>query len=121
MLRQRTDRGQEIENLHGGVGKACVCELFGGRLELPVYVHHTALLPGAGIGEHLHDGSEEIYWLLEGEGLMKVDGTEFPVAAGEAVLTKSGSSHSLRNISRGGLRLIVIGGKVAAGEGGDAS
>ena len=38
--------------------------------------------PGAVIGEHLHAGNEEIYWILSGSGLFIDDGIETAATPG---------------------------------------
>jgi mannose-6-phosphate isomerase-like protein (cupin superfamily) len=81
-------------------------------MRLPVYVHNVILEPGASVGEHEHPTSEEIYWLLEGDGVMSVNGREFTVSSGDVTLTQEGSRHGLRNTGSGPLRIAVIGGEV---------
>jgi len=58
------------------------------------FFHELVLEPGTQIGEHTHDGEEEIYFILEGTGRMTVDGEAFEIKAGDAVLTKNKSTHS---------------------------
>jgi mannose-6-phosphate isomerase-like protein (cupin superfamily) len=55
---------------------------------------------------HYHRKSEELYYLVEGGGLMEVDGQTGEVAAGDAVLIPPGAWHQLRNTGTGPLRLL---------------
>ena len=55
------------------------------------------LSPGASIGPHDHVGEDEIYVIQKGQGSMTDGGKEFQVAAGDAILTGQGASHSIRN------------------------
>jgi mannose-6-phosphate isomerase-like protein (cupin superfamily) len=55
------------------------------------------LPPGASIGPHDHVDEDEIYLIQKGQGLMTDGGKEFPVAAGDAILTGQGASHSIKN------------------------
>ena len=42
---------------------------------------------------HYHKKLTEIYFVLEGKGLMELDGRQFPVQAGSAILIKPGCRH----------------------------
>ena len=42
---------------------------------------------------------------------MRLDGDEFPVDAGDAVMAPPGSDHGFRNTGSGPLRLLIIWGK----------
>ena len=56
-----------------------------------------ASLPEGGATErHYHRRSEEIYFLLEGEGCMEIDGEERVVGPGDAVLIPAGAWHQIR-------------------------
>lgn len=44
---------------------------------------------------HYHKVSEEFYYILEGQGIMEIDGQECPVAAGDAVLIPPGAWHQI--------------------------
>ena len=58
-----------------------------------------ASLPAGGATErHYHRRSEEIYFLLEGEGRMEIDGEERVVQPGEAVLIPAGAWHQIRAV-----------------------
>jgi len=64
---------------------------------------------GADIGIHTHEfDNEEIYIVLDGRGLMHVDGEEFEVAPGDVIVNRPGGTHGLKNIGDVDLRLIVI-------------
>ena len=112
---QKADEDLEIiEGLHGGSGKAIVRQLFADKLRTPIFVYHVTLSRGATVGWHKHSGSEEIYYFLEGEGIMKVDDKEFKVHPGHAILTRSDSAHSLENLGEADLSAIVINGMLNA-------
>jgi mannose-6-phosphate isomerase-like protein (cupin superfamily) len=56
-----------------------------------------ARLPkGCATQNHFHKLSEEIYFLLEGEGTLTLDGESKPVGPGDAVLIPPGSWHTIR-------------------------
>lgn len=72
------------------------------------FLHETSVMPNSTIGYHKHSGNEETYYVIEGEGIMIVDGEERKVRSGDAIITYSGSSHGLKNISDKKLRILVF-------------
>ncbi len=69
------------------------------RLRLPV---------GSSIGYHLHEGEEEIFYILAGSALVTESGEVSRVGPGEAVLTGGGSGHSIENAGTGPLELLAV-------------
>jgi mannose-6-phosphate isomerase-like protein (cupin superfamily) len=67
-------------------------------------LHHTdeqslaeaTLAPDQATERHYHARTEEIYFLLEGEGEMEVDGDRRRVGPGDAVLIPAGAWHQIR-------------------------
>jgi mannose-6-phosphate isomerase-like protein (cupin superfamily) len=65
--------------------------------------HHTAaqslaeasLAPGRSTERHYHAASEEIYFVLEGEGELEVDGERRRVGVGDAALIPAGAWHEI--------------------------
>ena len=45
--------------------------------------------------------------MLSGTGVMQMNGAEFPVKPGDAVLTRPGSSHGIKQTGREDLVLII--------------
>ena len=76
------------------------------------FIHETIMEPGSRTGIHPHEKSEEVYVFIEGAGRMIIDGEIVEVKAGDAVLTKKGSTHNLENTGGERMRLIVIEGGV---------
>jgi quercetin dioxygenase-like cupin family protein len=72
------------------------------------FIIYTALDPGVAIGNHRHGDDEEIYMVLEGEGLMTVNGEQRPVKRGDVLVNKPHSTHGLENNSNGVIKLIVF-------------
>lgn len=50
---------------------------------------------GTATERHYHKLSEEFYFILEGKGLMEVDGTEREVGPGDAILIPPGAWHQI--------------------------
>lgn len=97
-------------NCHDGVGEvdnACVYqkEDFESALN---FVNYTILPSGTSIGFHRHGKNEEMYVILEGEGLMTVNEEKKRVKPGDAILNKQGWGHSLENDTDQPIRILVF-------------
>ncbi|MEK7516942.1 MAG: cupin domain-containing protein [Patescibacteria group bacterium] len=95
---------------HGGEGQILFREVFNRRdFESNLqHLHETIIYPNSTIGYHLHEGNEEIYYIIEGEGIMTVNGEERKVSRGDAIITHSGSKHGLRNNSDKSIKILVF-------------
>ncbi len=70
---------------------------------------HVVLLPGRGHERHNHPDSDEILYILSGEGEQMVDdGDSFPVRPEQAVFIPRGAFHSTLNIGWQPLTLLAI-------------
>ncbi len=65
----------------------------------------TELEPEGWLGHHRHQPSE-IYYLLEGEGIVTIEGAEHAVRAGTAVYIPGDNEHGIRNTGSGRLRFF---------------
>jgi len=69
----------------------------------------VVLLPGRGHERHNHPESEEILYILSGEGEQMVDdGAPFPVRAGDTIYIPRASFHATINTGWTPLRLLAI-------------
>jgi mannose-6-phosphate isomerase-like protein (cupin superfamily) len=99
---------EELEASHGGTGAYRVRTLMTSEFSSPIkYIRELRLDPGSSIGMHPHIGDEEIYYIISGSGTMMVDGETAELSTGDVVLTKSGSSHGLKNTSDAELVIFV--------------
>jgi mannose-6-phosphate isomerase-like protein (cupin superfamily) len=57
----------------------------------------ATLLPGGSTEAHRHPRTEELYYILRGEGQMRVGEEWRGVGAGDGILIPSGSLHQIRN------------------------
>ena len=64
--------------------------------------------PGCSIGLHRHDEEEEVYYILEGEGLVDDNGIKQSVKVGDVMLTGDGASHSIENTGTEDLVLMAV-------------
>jgi mannose-6-phosphate isomerase-like protein (cupin superfamily) len=65
------------------------------------------LPPGRAVTPHHHRQIEEIYYILEGRGLMTVGSESREVAAGDAIFVPRNHRHSLSNTGDEPIRLLV--------------
>lgn len=91
---------------HGGAGTTTAWPFFRDAPGLGFVFRKRALHPGASIGVHFHD-YDEIYYVLEGEGDYVLDGVTRRVVSGDALLTRAGSTHSMRQAGAGDLVLLI--------------
>ena len=64
------------------------------------------LAEGASTQEHYHARSEEIYFILSGEGRIRIEGELAEVKAGDAIAIPPGHKHKLWNTGRQTLSLL---------------
>ena len=66
-----------------------------------------ATVPAGGATErHYHKLSEEFYFLLEGRGMMEIDGEERQVGPGDAILIPAGAWHQITAGAESELRFL---------------
>jgi oxalate decarboxylase/phosphoglucose isomerase-like protein (cupin superfamily) len=69
----------------------------------------VVLQPGRGHDRHNHPGSEEILYVLSGEGEQMLDDHEpFAVKPGDTIYVPSGAFHSTRNTGWEPMRLLAL-------------
>ncbi len=67
-----------------------------------------ACLPiGAEIKQHLHDKTDEIYFITNGSATINIDGQERIINKGDCILTRKGSEHGVYNVTEN-LEFIAI-------------
>ena len=100
-------------SIHAGDGVIRRRLFFREQSRLPVRFDVWELAPGASEGNHIHGAGgnrplEEIYYFLEGHGVLLIEGEEVPVAPGDAVLVPPGVDHGLYNRGTEPLRLVLL-------------
>ena len=92
---------------HGGAGATTAYPMFADAPDMPFQFRKRALHKGAGIGLHQHD-HDEIYYVLSGRGRYILDGVVHDVTAGDALLTLTGSTHSIQQTGDEDLVLLIV-------------
>ena len=67
-----------------------------------------ALLPGQAQKVHVHEGSDKVYYALEGEVVVRVGEEEALLAPGMAAFAPAGAHHGVRNESASPALLLVV-------------
>lgn len=95
---------------HGGKGPVDLYEIWGRKhFQSDIdFIDRVVVPPDSSIGYHRHGSNEEMYILLEGEGLMTLDGKEVIVRKGDMILNSADGQHGLVNNSSEDIDLLVI-------------
>jgi mannose-6-phosphate isomerase-like protein (cupin superfamily) len=91
---------------HNGGGQTVGYSFFKTVPNLKLVFRKRALKPGSGIGLH-EQKEDEIYYVLSGKGSMTLDGKTVEITPGTAVLTRTGSSHSLKQVGAEDLVIMI--------------
>jgi mannose-6-phosphate isomerase-like protein (cupin superfamily) len=99
----------EIHGADGGSGSLLWKRLAGGVDMVGDWesFEYARLQPGGSIGEHVHNRTEEIYYITEGRALMHMDETVKEIGPGDLVLTPIDGRHSAELLGDEGLEFIV--------------
>lgn len=74
-------------------------------------VSSTQLHPHQTTRGHKHEGQEEVYYFVKGEGIMWLDGKRIEVTVGDVVLIEDGVHHKVKAGMKGLYFVCVFDGK----------
>ena len=77
------------------------------RVELCSLAEET-LPPGAAVGRHFHEATEEVYYVTAGRGRMTVGAETREVGPGDAVYIPRGSAHTLENTGAEPMTILLV-------------
>lgn len=105
---------EQREHMRGGDGIATVTPaLIKGEYQSDLRMFsHITLPSGASIGYHVHQGEEELFYILTGTAEFNDNGTVHMIKAGDATATCSGQGHSIRNCGDRPLEILAVIAKV---------
>lgn len=107
ILEHEADIAKTEPGTHNGGGSTTAYSFFGKANNLKTTFRKRILHPGAAIGYHLQT-EDEIYYIINGTGEMQMNGKSFPVKAGDAILTRPGSSHGLMQTGTDDLAIFIV-------------
>lgn len=73
------------------------------------YVDHAVAPPGASIGRRRHEGVEEFYYVMAGEGVVSIGKEQAVIKAGEAVPVFLNEVHGMENQAAADWELMIAG------------
>ena len=106
MIQHDADVAKEEPGTHNGGGQTIGYSFFAKAPGLPFVFRKRALHPGSGIGLHTQT-EDEVYYVLSGKGEMILDGERVEMTRGTAILTRTGSSHSTKQVGSEDLVIII--------------
>jgi mannose-6-phosphate isomerase-like protein (cupin superfamily) len=77
-----------------------------------LWFNDNLVQPGVAIEPHKHEDIEEVYYILNGKGRMKIGVNEKDVVPGDAIYIPIQKEHSLSNTGLFPLRFICVGAKI---------
>ncbi len=105
------ETARAIAGMNGGKGSVMYRRALGPTVFSSnwAFVDYYSLPPGASIGAHVHNGVEEVYLVINGEGTVQVNEESAPLKKGDAVPIKVKDVHSFVNTGSGDLEFVVYG------------
>jgi mannose-6-phosphate isomerase-like protein (cupin superfamily) len=91
----KTETKEQMRGGEGAVG--FVHFTAGGAMKNARLLAELTLPPGASIGDHQHDKETEYFIFVSGSGVVYDNGAEFPIKAGDVMITGNGASHGVKN------------------------
>ncbi|MDB5024463.1 MAG: cupin protein [Mucilaginibacter sp.] len=106
LLEHESDIAKNEPGTHNGGGNTTGYSFFSKAEGLKMVFRKRVLHPGSAIGYHLQK-EDEVYYIVSGTGEMQMNGQSFTVKAGDAILTRPGSAHSLTQTGNNDLAVII--------------
>ena len=106
IIEHDADIAKNEPGTHNGGGQTIGYSFFDKTPGMKFVFRKRALHPGAGVGPH-EQKEDEVYYVLSGKGVMTVDDTKVDMTPGTAVLTRPGSSHSLKQMGSEDLVVLI--------------
>ena len=66
------------------------------------------LRPGEEIGEEVHDENDQFFRIEGGHGKCIIDGHEYEIGDGDAIVIPTGSKHNIINIDKTDLKMYTL-------------
>ena len=106
IIEHDADIAKDEPGTHHGGGMTIGYSFFARVPNLKLVFRKRVFHPGSGVGLHTQT-EDEIYYVLSGRGQMTLDGKTVDVTPGTAVLTRTGSSHSLKQVGSEDLAVLI--------------
>jgi len=106
VIEHDADIAKDEPGTHNGGGMTIGYSFFSKVPKLGLVFRKRTFHPGSGVGYH-EQTEDEIYYVLSGKGEMTLDGKTVAVTPGTAVLTRTGSSHGLKQVGSEDLTILI--------------
>jgi mannose-6-phosphate isomerase-like protein (cupin superfamily) len=105
-IEHEADVAKREPGTHNGGGETTGYSFFS-KVQNPALIFRKrALHPGSAIGPHTQR-VDEVYYVLSGTGELTLDGKTETVGPGTAILTRPGSTHSLKQTGEEDLVIVI--------------
>ncbi|MBP5182954.1 MAG: cupin domain-containing protein [Lentisphaeria bacterium] len=113
MIRRADQRRAQIRNqVRGGKGDAVFAHVWeSGKEELNDNMRLYAVITlkaGDSIGYHVHEGEDELYFILSGKALYDDNGVKENLFPGDSSITRSGEGHGIESAGPEDLVLLAV-------------
>jgi mannose-6-phosphate isomerase-like protein (cupin superfamily) len=111
MVRTKKEQTVNFASVRGGIGNAEIHKILNSTEELygkGRLFNHMILPPGCSVGEHRHEGDNEIYYILKGNGSYNDNGNAVRLYPGDTAVCNNGECHGLVNDGDEPLELIAL-------------
>jgi len=110
IIRGKDIEAKNVENPRGGRGSLInmgyeVMSQFSGNIKMFSVAN---LKPDSLIGYHTHEDDMEIYFMLDGSGIVSDNGQEDILYPGDLLITQKGEGHSIENKSGSDITFLAM-------------
>lgn len=74
-----------------------------------MFLNEVYVSPGESVASHMHADMEEVFYFLDGEGMMQIEGEVQPVMRGDRVIVPMKTVHVIENTGDSEMRFICFG------------
>lgn len=107
IIEKESNISKEEPGPHKGGGNSVSHVFFKDAKDYKTSFRKRVLKPTAAIGYH-QQKEDEVYYIVSGKGEMKLNEETYEVTSGDAILTRTGSSHGIKNTSKEDLVIIIV-------------
>ena len=111
MVRTKSEQTVEFKCIRNGNGEAEMHKILNDEKELygkGRLFNHMILAPGRSIGEHTHEGDNEIFYILSGTGMYNDNGNLVRLHPGDTTICNNGELHGMVNDGDEPLEFIAL-------------
>jgi mannose-6-phosphate isomerase-like protein (cupin superfamily) len=106
IIRHESEIGKTAPGPHDGKGETIGYGFFDDIKDFKLIFRKRILYVGSSIGLH-KQVNDEVYYCVSGSGVMIINGQSIDFKPGDAVLTRTGSTHELRQTGKDDLVIII--------------